>query len=190
MLTKITLIRHGQTLWNDKKRYLGHTDIDLDQTGKRQAQALRKRIKNENFHKIYSSDLKRAHHFAKIIFKENKVHKLAELRELNLGLFEGKTHEEVMAAHTHIYTQWLNNPFKTNIPEGESLKDFQTRVIRIFYVIIADNEGRNIGIVTHAGPIRIILNHIMKNDNVWEPLPELASIHRIEYTKEEVRIIN
>ncbi len=188
MLTKITLIRHGQTRWNNKKRYLGHSDIDLDMMGKKQAQATKRRIKNEAFHKIYSSDLKRAYHFAEILFKEKNVHKLPQLRELNFGIFEGKTHQEIMSSSALIYTQWLNNPFKTDIPDGESLKSFKTRIIKAFLKIITDNKGKAVCIVTHAGPIRIILNHIAKKNNIWEPLPRLASIHMIEYTGREAKI--
>lgn len=189
MLTKITLIRHGQTQWNSKKRYVGHTDIDLDATGKKQAQATRKKIKGETFHKIYSSDLKRTSHFARIVFEKKKIHKLPQLRELNFGIFEGKTHRKIMFAHACLYTRWLNNPFKTNIPKGESLKNFKARVVKVFYKIIADNKGKSIGIVTHAGPIRIILNHITKKKDMWEPLPKLASIHVIECVRQQIKIV-
>ncbi|MFH1692350.1 MAG: histidine phosphatase family protein [Candidatus Omnitrophota bacterium] len=189
MLTKITLIRHGQTQWNHTKRYLGHTDIDLDATGKEQALRTQKKLKREEFHKIYSSDLKRAANFAKIVFKGKEIFTTPDLRELNFGLFEGKTHDEIMNAHKYIYSQWLSSPFKTTVPDGEQLKDFKQRITNIFKKIIADNSGLSIGVVTHAGPIRIILNHVMNKQDIWEPLPKLASIHIVEHDANIMNIV-
>lgn len=189
MLTKITLIRHGQTRWNNKKRYLGCTDIDLDAIGKKQAIKTKKKLENEEFNTIYSSDLKRAYHFAEIIFKKQVIHKTPDLRELNFGIFEGKTHEEIMSTHGLIYNQWLNNPFKIQIPDGEGLREFKTRITKVFEKIISGHKGESIGIVTHAGPIRIILNDIMKKQDVWEPLPKLASIHMIEHDGNKTKIV-
>lgn len=189
MLTKITLIRHGQTRWNHKKKYLGHTDIDLDAIGKKQAIKTKKKLENKEFNTIYSSDLKRAYHFAEIVFKKHIICKTPDLRELNFGIFEGKTHEEIMSTHGLIYSQWLDNPFKINIPNGESLAEFKVRIKKTFQKIISGHKGESIGIVTHAGPIRIILNNIMKKQNVWEPLPKLAGIHMIEHDGNKTKIV-
>lgn len=189
MLTKITLIRHGQTQWNHAKRYLGNTDIDLDTTGEEQALKTKKKFENEKFDKIFSSDLKRARHFAKIVFYEKKIHETPSLRELNFGLFEGKTHDEIMSAHEYIYSRWLNNPFKTIIPDGERLKDFSSRILSIFDELLTDNRGLSIAVVTHAGPIRIILNHITGKREIWEPLPKLASIHVIEHDGNKTHVV-
>jgi len=118
MPTKLILIRHGQTDWNAKKIYCGHQDIGLNAFGRKQASRLRSSLENETIHKIYSSNKKRAIQSARIIFKKAKIRRLAELREMHFGVFEGKNYRQILKKYPDIYCQWLKDPFSATIPEG------------------------------------------------------------------------
>ncbi|NJO82567.1 MAG: histidine phosphatase family protein, partial [Blastochloris sp.] len=85
------LVRHGVTDWNEQKRYQGHSDIGLNDTGKRQAQQIAQRLASEKLHVIFSSDLTRAMETAEIIAAPHKLTIQPEpnFRETNFGLFEG-----------------------------------------------------------------------------------------------------
>lgn len=181
MSTKIILIRHAQTEWNQEKRYLGRTDIGLSPEGIKQAQGLSQQLKKEKIHKAYSSDAKRALHSAELCLEGFAIEKTPELREINFGVFEGLTHQQIIAEHPQVYRQWLKDPLKTAIPEGEKFTDFQKRVLNTLETIISGNNHKTIAIVTHAGPIKVILNNIMPAKNIWKIYVQIASINIINY---------
>ncbi|MEK3786937.1 histidine phosphatase family protein [Paenibacillus sp. FSL K6-1230] len=95
-MTLIGLVRHGITDWNYEYRAQGHTDIPLNDEGRRQAELLAKRMENEEWDYIYSSDLSRALETAQMIgrIKNIEVKTDPRLREMNGGLIEGTTEQE------------------------------------------------------------------------------------------------
>lgn len=192
MFTKLILIRHGETNLNLQKRYLSDTDIDLNKKGREQAKRLRQRLAKEKIHKVYSSDNKRALNFAKIAFRGFPIEKSPKLREINFGIFEGMNHAEIMKKYPEIYNNWLSNPFATVIPKSENLNNFRKRIIKIFKEIVSLNRNKTIAIVTHAGPIRIIISDILKLKKNWKITPALASITIIQYkrAKFEIMLLN
>lgn len=95
-MTLIGFVRHGVTDWNYEYRAQGHTDIPLNDEGRRQAELLAKRMENEEWDYIYSSDLSRALETAQMIgrIKNIEVKTDPRLREMNGGLIEGTTEQE------------------------------------------------------------------------------------------------
>lgn len=188
MTTKLILIRHGETDWNIEGKYLGHTDIDLNRKGRKQIRALCKVMEKERIHKVYSSDLKRAVNSSKIIFKDFAIEKVPELREINFGVFEGLTYEEIVERHATVYKEWVDDPFKASVPRGEQLKDFKKRVLEIFKKILKDNKNKIVAIVTHSGPIRIIVSDVMKLKDVWKVEIDNASITIIKHANKKANV--
>ena len=183
MPTRLILVRHGRTKWNAQKRYLGVTDIPLDGEGARQAERVRRKLKSEKVSKVYSSDSKRALDFAKVTFRDCPIEKRRELREMDFGIFEGMTYSRVMKKYPALYTNWLRDPFNTTIPKGESFKDVKERVLEIFREITAINKNRTLAVVTHAGPIRIIISDILKSKKFWDIMPDLGGINIVEFRR-------
>lgn len=181
MPTRLILIRHGETPLNIRKAYYGLTNVKLNKRGIAQAKRLIPRLNKERVYRVYSSDLKRAFDFAGIIFKEKTIEKSPDLRELNLGIFEGLTHKQLLKKYPLIYANWLGDPFAVVIPEGDSLCDFRKRIKNFLKKIVSLNSGRTVAVVTHAGPIRIILNDIWKSKDIWSIKVDLASITIIKY---------
>jgi len=64
-MTRLVLVRHGETAWNRETRIQGHTDIPLSDHGRWQAQQVGKALREEGLRAIYSSDLQRAADFHK-----------------------------------------------------------------------------------------------------------------------------
>ncbi|WP_028592508.1 histidine phosphatase family protein [Paenibacillus massiliensis] len=95
-MTLIGFVRHGVTDWNYEYRAQGHTDIPLNDEGRRQAELLAKRMENEEWDYIYSSDLSRALETAQMMgrIKNIEVKTDPRLREMNGGLIEGTTEQE------------------------------------------------------------------------------------------------
>ncbi|KAJ8315691.1 hypothetical protein KUTeg_007841 [Tegillarca granosa] len=99
----LTLVRHGETLYNRKSIIQGQTDIPLSNVGHHQARLVARRLENEHYTHIFSSDLARAHQTAQAIIEGNKMRKGTilkdkRLRERRFGLFEGKNSKEFVAA--------------------------------------------------------------------------------------------
>lgn len=181
MRSRIILIRHGQTDWNIQMRYQGSKDIPLNNTGIAQARLLARRMKNEAVNKVYSSGMKRANEFGKIVFGSVEIEHVPGLREISFGIFEGMTYDEIMKAHPDIYSEWVKDPMNLAVPGGEDLKSFGKRVLTAFNAV-ADSAGRDecLAIVTHGGAISVIVNSVSGSNSFWENIPETASVTIIE----------
>lgn len=161
MKTRLFLIRHGETSWNRQQRYLSFTDIGLNKKGKEQGRMLSQRLRHETFDAVYASDMKRTKQFASLIFRNTRITTLPEFREMNFGIFEGKTYDDIMKTNAAFYQQWTADPF-IPIPHGEGLSVFIQRIRNILTCIIAASTGKTVGIVTHAGPIKVLMCDFFK----------------------------
>jgi broad specificity phosphatase PhoE len=187
MATKLLLIRHGQTSWNARKIYCGARDIGLNAKGKKQAERLCRQLDQEVIHEVYSSDKKRAVQTARIIFKKNKINRLAGLREMHFGVFEGLSHAQVLGKYPGIYSQWLKDPFSITMPKGESLRDFRKRVIIAMKKIAQAHPKQKVAVVCHGGVIGIFLSHLLKRKKFWSLIPKPATCTIINYPVKNIR---
>ncbi|MDP6685317.1 MAG: histidine phosphatase family protein [Candidatus Omnitrophota bacterium] len=191
MATKLILIRHGETDWSRERRYCGITDIPLNNKGEQQALEAFKKLEKEEVDEIYSSNMKRPFQSAKIIFKNRQIQRLNAFREMNFGIFEGLTYKEVMHKFKDIYESWLDNPLKNIIPEGEGLRDLTKRVKIALEEILSCNKNKTIALVSHAGPIRVILCDALGLDlkEILNIPVNLASIHIIEFVNGKGKVL-
>ena len=97
-MTRLLIIRHAESAFNDQNRIQGHQDSQLTKKGFEQARRLAKRIQHFKIDKVYSSDLGRAYSTTVAItrhLKKVKIIRDPKLREILLGDWEGMTPEEV-----------------------------------------------------------------------------------------------
>jgi alpha-ribazole phosphatase len=188
MITRLFLIRHGTTEWNKKRRYCGSTNAGLNSIGRAQAAKLRRRLRDMEFDRIYSSGMKRALQTCGIIFKAGKITIARDLREINFGALEGLTHEEIMENPEPSYKKWLKDPFKNHIPGAERMNIFKNRVQKAMKKIACINTGKTAAVVCHGGVIAIFLSGVLKKKNFWNHIPSAASITVVEYRKGAAKI--
>ncbi|XP_069138546.1 uncharacterized protein [Argopecten irradians] len=129
----LTLVRHGETLYNRKKILQGQTDVPLSQVGIQQAKMAANRLENENFTHVFSSDLSRANQTAQVIMEGNSVcHSTVitdkRLRERKFGALEGKSHNELIAAAKKANT----NVASYTPPGAETNLQMQERAMSFF----------------------------------------------------------
>ena len=182
-MTQVILIRHGQTDWNSEKRYQGSADIPLNERGREEAKRLQRWVSCQNIGRVYSSDRKRASEFARIAFEGFTIKEETAFREMGFGVFEGLVYEEAMRRFPDQYSSLIEDPVNTVIPDAEIFSDFRRRVLASFDKIVSENDGGAAAVVTHAGPIRIILNRIMKLNSFWDLKIDSGSIHIVETGK-------
>jgi broad specificity phosphatase PhoE len=168
---------------------MGSTDIDLDDIGLAQAEKLKRRLSLEEIDKIYASDSCRAFNFASIIFDRKPIIKIRELREMDFGILEGMTYEEILKKYPRAYDEWLTDIHSADIPEGESMESMKKRVLDAFNRITSANKGKILAMVTHAGPIRVIMNEITRSVNFWDVMPDSASVSVIEFTDRAPKVV-
>lgn len=158
-MTKIFLIRHGQSEWNSLNKIQGQKDTILTDLGKKQALFLGNRLIDEKIDVIYTSDLTRAYNTAEII--SNKINKPLvvneTIREINFGLWEGLTIEEIKNLYKDEYSTWIKEPEKLNIQGFENLISLQKRAINAVNEIILENLGKNIAIVSHGAILKTMI---------------------------------
>ena len=190
-MIRLILMRHGETDYNLQNRYCGFSNPSLNNKGIWQSKRLADRLRDISVDKVYSSDLKRAYETAKIVFKDNPVEKLEDLREMNFGLFEGLKHEEIINKHPKLYRSWIDNPEKVQIPNGEGLTDLSKRVNKCLSFIVSQNEDKTVALVTHSGPIRIVLCKALKLGlkMFWQIGQEIAALNIIDYPKESSPVV-
>ena len=120
------VVRHGQTVLNKDKCFRGNANPPLDETGIKQAHQLAKLFSSVEISHIFCSDKQRSAKTAQIIgaAKGNKIHPTEGLRALNVGDFSGQKRTKESEAKLQVY---LEDP-DTQIPGGESLNDFKSRI--------------------------------------------------------------
>ncbi|MEG2290642.1 MAG: histidine phosphatase family protein [Clostridium sp.] len=160
---RLFLIRHGQTDWNLKGKIQGSYDIELNDTGIKQAKELGNKIIGENykFSKIYSSSQIRAVRTSEILSETTNIEYITikGLEEINLGEWEGLSWTEVQAKYPVEYEEWYINRRYTKPPKGEAYEEMLERVITAIYKIINENSN-DVAIVTHSAVIMCLQCYI------------------------------
>ena len=172
--TKIIFIRHGESLGNANKTFLGHTDLDLSELGYKQAEATAKHLKDEKIDVIYSSDLIRARNTAipNAKIRDLDINFSEKLREMYVGDWENQTFDQIIEkwGSEVFFDEWKNKFGTFRFPNGESIEEGGTRFYNEVLSIIKQNEGKIILIAAHAAVIRAFWGII--SDIPWENLAE------------------
>lgn len=151
--TRIVAIRHGETAWNADTRIQGHTDIPLNETGRRQARRLAGAVAHDGLSAVYASDLARAHETAAAIATPLglPVHSDPGLRERAFGAFEGLTFRQIEQRWPEQAQRWRRRDAEFGPEGGERLADFYARCVAAASTIAARHAGETIALVAHGG---------------------------------------
>lgn len=157
--TRIHLIRHGQVAGYDQPRYNGQTDVALTDVGLEQYHRLKDLLSDKPISACYTSDLSRCAIGADIICRQFGIEPVrrSELRELNIGIWEGMTWQEITARWPEEWHARLADLVNYRVPEGENLLDVHNRVMPVIAEIIERHKGQEILVVGHGGVNRVVL---------------------------------
>ena len=165
----INLLRHGETRGGEGFR--GSLDDPLSGRGWQQmATAVEGRGPWE---RIVSSPLRRCAYFARSLSATLNTPLILDddWRELHFGQWEGRTAADLMDGHADELGAFWRDPTRFTPPGAEPLAQFHARVHRAWDRVIEQGAGRRILVITHGGPIRIMLCHALAH-----PLRGLLSI--------------
>jgi alpha-ribazole phosphatase len=154
---KIHLIRHGATDANYKGQYIGcKTDIPISPEGLNELRLLKENIDYPQIDSLYSSPLLRCRQTAAVLFPENSVTVVENLKEYDFGDFEGKTAAELESNPE--FLAWVSD--KATPPNGEDNTEFIKRLCLGLQQIVMDmlEKGKKEGaVIMHGGAIMMLL---------------------------------
>ena len=179
-MSRLLLVRHGNTELNSTERYWGNTDVGLSQAGLRQAERLSDRLATERLSAIYASDLSRALVTAETIASRHHLEVIIcpELREINFGELEGLTYNEISRLYPEFTKLWQQRSPVLQCPGGESLEEFSKRVSKFLGRLENHVPEGEILIVAHSGSLRSLACHLLGigAERRWQFRLDLASL--------------
>jgi broad specificity phosphatase PhoE len=150
-MTTLLLARHGETDWNRALRIQGSSDVELNDLGRRQAQALARELTDVDLDAIYASDLARARQTAEAVAATHALEVTFDprLRERSFGNWEGLTREDIAA-----FPEGSRH-------DGESDDEVRTRVLEAIEEIARAHPGEQVLVVSHGGALNTLWHHAL-----------------------------
>ena len=165
-MTRLILIRHGETDWNVEGRYQGQADPPLNSRGFQQAELLAELLasrpaesaQDSGMQLIYTSPLKRALQTARIISQQLNItlHVEPRFMEIHQGDWQTRLRAEIESLYPDLFKRWETKPWEVTPPQGEHLQEVQKRVFAAVDEILHLHPNEVIGIVSHRIPIALI----------------------------------
>jgi probable phosphoglycerate mutase len=178
--TRLLLARHGQTVWHHDNRYAGSSDVELNEAGLREAQALARRAERERLDLVVCSPLIRAVETAQPAAEACGVELVVDerLHEVDFGEWEGKTLEEVRAADPIAAKRFEADPVKYGFPGGEPLPEAARRALEALRELDAEHPGEKVLVVVHNTLIRLVVCSLLgiPLKNYRRRFPNLVSV--------------
>ena len=188
-MTRIILVRHGQTAWNREERFRGHADIPLDETGFAQAEAVAKRVAMQwKPDVIYAGPLSRTIQTAEPTARYFNLPVQIEpgLIDVDCGEWQSLTPEEASQRWPTEFDAYLHSPIVFQFPGGESLEHARLRAIRRVTELANVHYGRTIMLVSHTALNRLILLSVLEMDasGFWKIRQDTCAINSFELENE------
>ena len=184
-MTRIYLVRHGQTAWNKEEIFRGRTDVPLNETGLREAQLAGEYFREMEIHAIYSSPLLRAWETAQKIAEVQRleVRSLQGIIDMCFGEWEGQSLKDVQEKDGQRFQQWKNEPHLVKIPGGETLDEVRDRAMAVLEKTIKSHSGKTLLFVSHRVVNKVILCSILGLDNshFWQIGQNTTAINLIQH---------
>ena len=157
MKALVYMIRHGESLGNLEKRFLGHTDLPLTDKGRAQAARAAAYLSANGIRPdaVYASSLSRAYETARIAAGQEPVPTLG-MREIYAGEWEGLAFSEISARYPEEMKRWNEDIGASRPTEGESVRELSSRILEALFAIAKENAGKTVLIGTHATPVRLV----------------------------------
>jgi broad specificity phosphatase PhoE len=185
-ITRVVLVRHGETDWNARDVWQGWQDVPLGARGRAQVDALARSLAGVAIDAAYTSPLARARETAEIVLAGRRVVPLAlpALRELSYGALEAIAPGARRAAWPELHARWATDPWTVTFPGGESLDGLAARVLPAWTRIVAAHPGETVLVSGHGHVNRVVLLHAhgRPRDEFWsvaQPNGAAATLERV-----------
>ncbi|MCH7339900.1 histidine phosphatase family protein [Acinetobacter higginsii] len=191
----LDLLRHGETTLSHTLR--GHLDDALTEHGWLQMQStVQQQLDAQlQWDVIISSPLQRCQNFAAVLAKQLELPLLlnTEIKEMYFGDWEGIATQTIYENEPELLANFWQFPTQYHAPNGESLHQFQQRVMHGFneiYVQMQQHNWNRALIVTHGGVIKLLtcLARQQKLDELLTMPAELGKLYALKLTQVDNQI--
>ena len=189
----VIFLRHGATDYEENRIYLAKDDPPLNGSGLGQAKELAAWFGGQEIAVAYVSPTSRTRQTADPVIQELNLSPvfIRELRERDFGVWEGLTFEEIADRYSEGHGEWKKDPISYKPEGGESILDLKNRLQTQMEDIISKHMGQTVLVVSHVGPIRVILTDAlgMPLENYRRINIHYGSASRVNYGKRQANLI-
>jgi probable phosphoglycerate mutase len=161
-MTRLILVRHGETDWNRELRFQGQVDVPLNDVGREQARRVAERLGRDQPHRVVTSDLSRARQtgepLAELLARRGAPDplELPALREQNFGVVDGMSVDDIKRQHPQAWNRWIEFEADYAFDGGESTRRFHQRVVQGLRTLVEAHPGQILVVVTHGGVLDMV----------------------------------
>jgi len=158
---ELHLVRHGQTFWNAERRIQGQLDSALDERGREQARALVSELGELGIGAVYCSTSGRTRETLALAMTTppEPVRYRDELREIRLGVWQGRLWAEVEREHPAMVAALRESDESFDVEDAESYAELQRRGVDAVERIVAEGASGTVLVVSHGALIKAVLAH-------------------------------
>jgi broad specificity phosphatase PhoE len=182
-VTRLLLIRHGETDWNIEGRWQGQADVPLNAKGRQQAADLASALSTAQIASVYSSDLSRAAETAGILARviHADVTLDRRLREIHQGEWQGRLATDIQRLYAMEFGRRKADPQSVAPPGGETAADVMLRALASIHDIARAHPGGTVAVVSHGFLIATLLSHFrnLPIEKVWDLVPQNGSWNEV-----------
>ncbi len=185
-MTRIILVRHGQTPWNKDKIFRGSRDIPLNEQGREEARLAGEWLQGETIHAAYCSPLSRARDTGKAIARHHglPVADLPGLTDLCYGDWEGLPLSAVQVQYADLYRQWEAAPHTVRFPHGETLDEVKERSLAAVADVLRRHPQQTVLLAAHRAVNKVLIAAFIGLDNshFWRLGQDTTAVNRFAWT--------
>ena len=185
---RLLFVRHAESTGNSERRLQGHADFRLSERGRRQAAALRDRLRREGFAPthVYSSPLLRSAETARIVAAdwEPEIVPWDDLKETGIGIFAGLTWAEIESAHPETARRLLAGGDWGMVEGAESFAQRRARARRAVEAVIERHgDGDVVALFTHGGILQHMVAALLGTERVWGTTVENTALFEFVFDR-------
>lgn len=193
-MTRIILVRHGETTWNMEGRYQGQEDTPLSERGLKQGHMLAEGLRDIPIDLCISSPLQRSYQTCKFCADLHNLPVATDdrLLEINHGTWEGILAKDIEAQYPKEYQQWHAAPHLVQMPgDGENLEDVRKRVRAAFDEYVEQYPDKTILVAAHDAVNKAIICDLLElsMEHFWQIKQDNTCINVLEYQDGVWRIV-
>jgi broad specificity phosphatase PhoE len=175
-MTRLILIRHGQTDWNAESRWQGQADVPLNSHGLEQARRLGAELAGAGIQAVYVSDMQRALQTVEPLARLTglPVRIDPRLREIHVGDWQGLLVSDIVARYGELFRRRQADPSEFAPPGGETLQQVQQRAYMVLDEILQQHPHETVAIVGHGFVIALLRLRLENRPvvDVWKLVPK------------------